>query len=447
MLTHINCASSSVVRDTIAVVLAGGKGQRLKNLTHSRAKPGIPFGGKYRIIDFALSNCVNSGVRRINVLTQYKASDLLTHLQRAWGHMRWELGEYVGIVPAQQQLGANWYQGTADAVYQNLQLLRSQGCKHVLILGGDHIYKMDYGLMLAEHVKKGAEVSIASIRVDVKKASDFGVCCINENGEIIEFQEKPKSPKAIPGDPNYALSSMGIYIFDIDVLEKLLISDANNPFSQHDFGYDVIPHAIKSHQVNAYIFNSAETDIQHYWKDVGNLDEYFQANMDLVSVSPELNLYDEKWPIYTCQEQLPGAKFVFDDEGGRGQAIDSVVSAGCIISGARIKNSLLFSRVRVEKRSELDSCVILPSAKVGRDCRIKNAILTEGCEIPDGTLIGYNLEQDKAKYYMSEKGILLVTPDMLREQETSEPASSPVIVNSEQLTADLIRQDISPLPH
>ncbi|MCE2573826.1 glucose-1-phosphate adenylyltransferase [Motilimonas eburnea] len=415
-------AASAQLRDTVAIVLAGGKGKRLQHLTHNRAKPGIPFGGKYRIIDFTLSNCINSGIRRVDVLTQYKACDLVFHIQRAWGHMRWELGEYVGIVPAQQQKGDDWYKGTADAVFQNLDLLRRQGCKHVLILGGDHIYKMDYSLMLAEHVRRGAELTVATICADVERAKSFGVCEINESQRITAFEEKPASPSRIPGDDKHALCSMGIYIFDIDVLERMLIADAENQQSAHDFGYNIIPEAIQHHNVYTYVFNSVSDGIQHYWKDVGNLDEYYQANMDLVSVSPELNLYDERWPIYTCQEQLPGAKFVFDDDGCRGEALDSVVSAGCIISGARVKNSLLFSRVRVEKRSQIEACIVLPSVSIARDCKIRGAILAEGCQVPPGTVIGYDAEQDAKKYCVSDKGILLVTPEMLSQSATPHAA-------------------------
>ena len=403
-----------LTRDTTALILAGGKGSRLKHLTEERAKPGLPFGGKYKIIDFTLSNCMNSGVRRVDVLTQYKSSELMGHVQKSWSRMPWELGEYVNIVPAQQQTGDLWYQGTADAVYQNLKHLRKQRCKYVLILGGDHIYKMDYSRMLRQHAKHNADISIASIPVDSDCASAFGVLNIDADMRVNQFQEKPDNPAQIPNQPGQSLVSMGVYIFNFDVLEKLLVDDASLPGSKHDFGYDIIPKAIQNHHVTTYIFDAEGcADVQAYWKDVGTIDQYFQANLDLVHVEPELDLYDRHWPIYSFQEQLPGAKFIFDDNNCRGEAIDSVVCAGSVISGAQIKNSLLSTRVTVERHSVLDHCVVLPNVIIGKYCKLKNVLVVEDCIIPDGFKIGYDREVDNQYYEILENGVTLVTQEMI----------------------------------
>ncbi|WP_019614492.1 glucose-1-phosphate adenylyltransferase [Psychromonas ossibalaenae] len=403
-----------LTRDTVALILAGGKGSRLKQLTEERAKPGLPFGGKYKIIDFTLSNCMNSGIRRIDVLTQYKSSELLGHIQKAWSRMPWELGEYVNIVPAQQQIGDLWYRGTADAVYQNLKQLRQQRCQYILILGGDHIYKMDYSRMLRQHAKHNSDISIATIPVDTSCASAFGVLNTDVDMTITEFQEKPKVPAELPDKPGTSLVSMGVYIFKFDILEKLLLEDASTEGSQHDFGYNIIPKAIHDHHVTAYIFdNEGCADVQAYWKDVGTIDQYFQANLDLVQISPELNLYDRHWPIYSFQEQLPGAKFIFNDDNCRGQAIDSVVCAGCIISGAMIVRSLLSCGVTVEKHSHLERCVILPNVDIGKNCHLKNVLIVEDCVIPNGFTIGYDLQFDKKHFEISEQGVVLVTQEMI----------------------------------
>ncbi|PKG39607.1 glucose-1-phosphate adenylyltransferase [Psychromonas sp. Urea-02u-13] len=403
-----------ITRDTIALILAGGKGSRLKQLTEDRAKPGLPFGGKYKIIDFTLSNCMNSGIRRIDVLTQYKSSELLSHVQKAWSRMPWELGEYVNIVPAQQQIGDLWYRGTADAVYQNLKQLRKQHCKYVLILGGDHIYKMDYSRMLRRHAKNKADISIATIPVNCKSASAFGVLNTDKEMRVIDFVEKPENPPEMASLPGKSLVSMGVYIFNFDILEQLLLEDACLDVSQHDFGYNIIPKAINEHAVYAYIFDADGcADVQAYWKDVGTIDQYFSANLDLVQVEPELNLYDKHWPIYSFQEQLPGAKFIFDQESCRGQAVDSVITAGCIISGASVKKSLLSTCVTVERHSELERCVILPNVSIGRHCKLLNVLVVEDCIIPDGFTIGYDLESDKNYYEISESGVILVTQAMI----------------------------------
>jgi glucose-1-phosphate adenylyltransferase len=403
-----------IARDTIALILAGGKGSRLKQLTEDRAKPGLPFGGKYKIIDFTLSNCMNSGIRRIDVLTQYKSSELLSHVQKSWSRMSWELGEYVNVVPAQQQIGDLWYRGTADAVFQNLKQLRKQHCKYVLILGGDHIYKMDYSRMLRQHAKNNADISIASIPVNTKHASSFGILNTDNNMRVVDFIEKPKNPPEMESLPGKSLVSMGVYIFNFDILEQLLLEDASLDVSQHDFGYNIIPRAVNEHAVYAYVFDSEGcADVQAYWKDVGTIDQYFSANLDLVQLEPELNLYDKHWPIYSFQDQLPGAKFIFDEENCRGHAIDSVITAGCIISGASVKKSLLFTCVTVERHSELDHCVILPNVSIGKYCKLFNVLVVEDCIIPDGFVIGYDLESDKNYYEISESGVRLVTQEMI----------------------------------
>jgi len=403
-----------LTRDAIALILAGGKGTRLKQLTEDRAKPGLPFGGKYKIIDFTLSNCINSGIRRIDVLTQYKSSELLGHIQKAWNRMSWELGEYVNIVPAQQQLGDSWYQGTADAVFQNLKQLRKQHCKYILILGGDHIYKMDYSRMLRQHAKHNADISIASIPVQSSSASLFGVLSINSDMTITQFDEKPEVANEIPDMSGKSLVSMGVYIFNFEILEKLLLEDAVAENSQHDFGYNIIPKAIHEHHVCAYIFDEKGcADVQAYWKDVGTIDQYFQANIDLVQIKPELNLYDKHWPIYSFQEQLPGAKFIFNEVYCCGQAVDSVISAGCIISGAKIKDSLLSTCVTVERHSYLDGCVILPNVLIGKYCDLLNVLIVDNCIIPDGFKIGFNRALDEEFYEVSENGVVLVTQEMI----------------------------------
>lgn len=404
---------SNLTRNTLALIMAGGRGERLKNLTQWRAKPAVPFGGKFRIIDFPLSNCINSGIRRIGVLTQYKSHSLNLHIQRGWGHLRGEFGEFVELLPAQQRIDATWYSGTADSIYQNLDIIRSHSPKYVLILAGDHIYKMDYGAMLAKHVKSEADITVGCIEVPLEQASAFGVMGVELDLRIHSFVEKPENPEFIPGKKDQALCSMGIYIFNTDLLFELLIRDADTPSSSHDFGKDIIPHAIQKYHVNAYPFISAKSEIQAYWRDVGTVDAFWEANLELIGVTPELNLYDSQWPIWTSQEQLPPAKFIFDDEDRRGMAVDSMVSGGCIISGARVRHSLLFSNVTVDDYSKVDSSVILPDVNIGKNCRIYHAIIDKGCEIPDGTDIGINTEQDKERYYVSPNGVVLVTPDML----------------------------------
>lgn len=404
---------SNLTRNTLALIMAGGRGERLKQLTMWRTKPAVPFGGKFRIIDFPLSNCINSGIRRIGVLTQYKAHSLILHIQRGWGHLRGEFGEFVELLPAQQRIEASWYAGTADSIYQNLDIIRAHSPEYVLILAGDHIYKMDYGTMLAKHVESRADVTVGCIDVPIEKASSFGVMGVDKNYRISSFAEKPENPEHIPGKPDEALCSMGIYIFNTDLLFELLIRDADMPNSSHDFGKDIIPHAISKYHVYAYPFTDSNSSIQSYWRDVGTVDAFWEANLELIGVTPELNLYDAEWPIWTHQEQLPPAKFIFDDEDRRGMAVDSMVSGGCIISGAHVSHSLLFSNVSVNDYSRIDSSVVLPDVTIGKNCKINHTIIDKGCEIPDGTVIGEDNEKDKRRYFVSPNGVVLVTSDML----------------------------------
>lgn len=407
---------SNLTRNTLALIMAGGRGERLKHLTTWRTKPAVPFGGKFRIIDFPLSNCINSGIRKIGVLTQYKAHSLILHIQRGWGHLRGEFGEFVELLPAQQRIEASWYAGTADSIYQNLDIIRAHAPEFVLILAGDHIYKMDYGTMLARHVESEADITVGCIDMPLEKASAFGVMGVDDKYRIHSFVEKPEDPEHIPGRPDEALCSMGIYIFNTDLLFELLIRDADTRNSSHDFGKDIIPYAIKKYRVIAHPFTDSNSAIQAYWRDVGTVDAFWEANLELIGVTPELNLYDSEWPIWTHQEQLPPAKFIFDDEDRRGMAVDSMVSGGCIISGARVRHSLLFSNVTVDNYSKVDSSVILPDVEIGKNCRIYHAVIDKGCEIPDGTIIGQDNEEDKKRFYVSPNGVVLVTPDMLGQK-------------------------------
>ncbi|HEB55116.1 MAG TPA: glucose-1-phosphate adenylyltransferase [Gammaproteobacteria bacterium] len=407
---------SRLTRDTLALIMAGGRGSRLKELTHWRAKPAVPFGGKFRIIDFPLSNCINSGIRRIGVLTQYKAHSLLTHIQKAWGHLRGEFGEFVELLPAQQRIAASWYAGTADAIYQNLDIIRSHSPKYVLILAGDHIYKMDYGEMLASHVENQADITVGCIEVPLEQARAFGVMGVGQDNRIQNFTEKPDAPTPMPGSEDTALCSMGIYVFNTEFLFEQLIKDADMPQSSHDFGKDIIPAVIERYRAYAYPFRDPENSKQAYWRDVGTVDAFWEANMELVSVTPELNLYDEDWPIWTYQEQLPPAKFIFDDEDRRGMAVDSMVSGGCIISGAKVHHSLLFSNVCVESFSSLSETVVLPNVVIGKHCQISRAVIDKGCKVQEGTFIGQNAEHDKERFYVSPGGVVLVTPEMLGQK-------------------------------
>lgn len=407
---------SNLTKNTVAIILAGGRGSRLRNLTDWRAKPAVQFGGKFRIIDFPLSNCINSGIRRINVATQYKAQSLIQHVQRGWGFLRGEFNEYVNIIPAQQRLGEEWYKGTADAVYQNIDLLRENGGEYILVLAGDHIYKMDYGKMLATHARSNADMTIACINVPLEDAKGFGVLEVDGTDRVVAFDEKPANPKPTPNNPEVAFASMGIYVFNAKFLYEQLIRDAYDRKSNHDFGQDIIPYIIKKYKVQAHRFTDSCVGAQsdgYYWRDVGTIDAYWEANMELTKVIPELNLYDSEWPIWTYQEQLPPAKFVFKDEGRTGKATDSLVSGGCLISGSCVSNSVLFSGVHVADYSDLYGAVVLPKVKINEGVVMRNAVIDRGCEIPAGMQIGVDLERDRKRFYVSEKGIVLVTPDML----------------------------------
>ncbi|HQR60670.1 MAG TPA: glucose-1-phosphate adenylyltransferase [Methylophilaceae bacterium] len=407
---------SALTKNTVALILAGGRGSRLKDLTNWRAKPAVPFGGKFRIIDFPLSNCMNSGIRRIGVVTQYKAHSLIQHIQRGWGFLRGEFNEFVELLPAQQRVEEEWYKGTADAVFQNLDILRHMGAEYILILAGDHIYKMDYGQMLASHVRNKADMTVACLNVPIEEAKAFGVMGVDEHDRIIQFREKPSNPDSIPGDPTQSLASMGIYVFNASFLYEQLIRDADDPDSVHDFGQNIIPHLISKYRVFAHRFadscvNSA--DGKHYWRDVGTIDAYWEANMELTKVTPELNLYDSSWPIWTYQAQLPPAKFVFDSDDRRGKAVDSLISGGCIISGSCVQRSVLFSDVRLHSYSNIEDSVILPNVEIGRHVILKRVVIDKGSQIPEGMQIGVNPEEDRKRFHVSERGITLVTPEML----------------------------------
>jgi len=414
---HIGFGSQDrrLTRSTIAVVMAGGRGERLRHLTEQRCKPATPFGGKFRIIDFVLSNCVNSGIRQVFLMTQYKGQSLIQHVQRGWSYLRGEFGEFIDVVPAQQQTGLDWYRGTADCVYQNLDLIRSHRPQHVLVLAGDHIYKMDYGPMIASHVHKGADITIGVVQVPVAGGREFGVLSVTEENRVQSFDEKPANPNPTPGNPEVVLASMGIYVFNERGLEQLLNEDAHDPSSSHDFGRNIIPSAIENLNVFAYPFTNVKTRAQNYWRDVGTVDAYYDANLELVHVTPELNLYDEEWPIWTYQRHLPPAKFVLDEDGRRGIAISSMISDGCIVSGARIEQSLLFSNVRVDERSSVLRSVLLPNVKVGAGCTIRCAILDEGCDVPSGMEIGVDHAADCQRFHVTSNGVALVTTEMLRK--------------------------------
>jgi glucose-1-phosphate adenylyltransferase len=405
---------SNLTRKTYALILAGGRGSRLYELTNWRAKPALYFGGKFRIIDFPLSNCINSGIRNVGVVTQYKSHSLIRHLVRGWGHFKKELGESVEILPASQRFSDNWYEGTADAVFQNIDIIRDELPKYVLVLSGDHIYKMDYGNLIAQHVESGAKMTVSCMPVPLEEAAgQFGVMSVDENLKIIGFEEKPENPTPLPNDPTKCLASMGNYVFDTDFLFDKLKTDSETSGSDRDFGKDIIPSIIEEGAVYAYEFKS-DDDTVAYWRDVGTLDSFWQANMELVAPVPALNLYDKKWPIWTYQEQLPPAKFVWDEDNRRGTAINSVVSGGCIISGATLRRSLCFSNVRVHSFSEVEDSVLLPDVEVERNCRIRKAIIDRGCVISEGTIIGHSREDDLARgFRVTEKGVVLVTREML----------------------------------
>ncbi len=408
---------SLLTKTTLAMILAGGRGARLRQLTDWRAKPAVPFGGKFRIIDFALSNCMNSGIRRIGVVTQYKAHSLIRHIQRGWGFLRGEFNEFVELMPASQRKEEAWYRGTADSIYQNVDIIRAHSPELVLILAGDQVYKMDYGPMLAQHVALGSDVTVGCIEVPVSRASSFGVMAVDGEDRIVDFAEKPDDPQPIPGDARHALASMGIYVFNTDFLMAQLSRDAENLASTHDFGRDVIPHVAAHHRAHAHRLSAScirdSSESEPYWRDVGTVDAYWEANLELTKVTPALNLYDADWPIWTYQEQVPPAKFVFDDPGRRGVAMDSLVAGGTIISGALVERSLLFTNVFVHSYSHIQDSVILPDVSVGRSCRLQRAVVDKGCELPEGLVVGEEPIEDARRFHRTPEGVTLITPDML----------------------------------
>jgi len=409
-----------LAKRTIALVLAGGRGSRLHALTDRRAKPAVYFGGKFRIIDFALSNCLNSGVRRIGVLTQYKSHSLLRHLQRGWSFLRNEFNEFIDLLPAQQRMGdESWYLGTADAVYQNLDILRAHKPEYILVLAGDHIYKMDYAELIADHVAQGRKCTVGCIEVPVAEASAFGVMAIDDQRRIVEFLEKPAQPPSMPGKPGVALASMGIYVFNADHLFDALKTDAETAGSSRDFGKDLIPAMVAAGEAVAHPFGmscvKSAPEAPAYWRDVGTVDAYWAANLDLTNMIPELDMYDREWPIWTYQEQLAPAKFVFDDDGRRGMAVDSLVSGGCIISGAHVRRSVLFSKVRLHSYASVEEAVLLPEVDVGRNCQLRKVVIDNGCVIPDSMQIGFDAAEDARRFFRTDSGVVLVTRDMLEK--------------------------------
>jgi glucose-1-phosphate adenylyltransferase len=402
----------SMLNDSLVIVLAGGVGERLSPLTKERAKPAVYFGGPYRIIDFTLSNCINAGLRRIFIVTQYKSLSLNRHIRLGWSVVAEELGEFIEILPPQKRVSDNWYLGTADAVYQNLYSVVREAPKRVVILSGDHIYKMDYSKMLRWHIEKGAAATVATYEVPVQEAAKrFGVIQVDEEERIVGFEEKPAEPKPIPGLPGVALASMGIYVFEADVLIRALEDDAGRDASKHDFGKDILPSLIGNAPVYSYRFSDENKKANKYWRDIGELDAYYEANMDLVQVNPDFNLYDPEWPIRTWMPQAPPAKFVFDDEGRRGQATDSIISAGVIVSGSSVRGSILCPNVRVHSYCDIDRSILMPGVRVGRHARIRNAIIDRDVFIPRGAVIGYNLEEDRKRHTVSAKGVVVVTTD------------------------------------
>jgi glucose-1-phosphate adenylyltransferase len=412
----------------LAMILAGGKGERLHPLTLHRAKPAVPFGGIYRIIDFTLSNCINSGIRKIAVLTQYKSLSLDKHLRLGWNFFSGELNEFIISVPPQQRVGDKWYQGTADAIYQNIYMIEKDAPDHLLILAGDHIYKMDYSEMLRFHQQEDADATVAAIEVPIEQAPSFGVIAVDDNSRIVGFEEKPRRPKAIPGRPDMAFASMGVYLFNTrKILEHLRFDALQN--TSHDFGRNIIPEMMRTSKVCAYNFIDKNKKAAKYWRDVGTIDAYWEANRDLVSVDPLLNLYDNAWPMRTYQAQNPPAKFVFAQEkkGGRlGTALDSIVAHGCILSGGRVQNSVLSPNVRVNSYSDVQDSILMENVEIGRHCKIRRAIIDKDVTLPAGTEIGYNLDEDRKRFHVTPSGIVVIGKGMaVEKREGAEPIEDP----------------------
>lgn len=409
-----------LIRHTVALILAGGRGSRLKQLTDTRAKPAVYFGGKFRIIDFALSNCLNSGIRRMAVVTQYKSHSLMRHLQRGWSFLRAELNEMVDLLPAQQRVGEeHWYRGTADAIYQNMDIIRSSEPQYIVILAGDHVYKMDYSIMVKDHVTQGAGCTVGCIEVPRQEASAFGVMAIDDKRKVISFVEKPDDPPAMPGNDAVSLASMGIYVFDADYLYTLLEADLANPDSEHDFGKNVIPAAVAQGRALAHPFGmsciSNVNGVAPYWRDVGTIDAFWEANLDLASTVPELDIYDTHWPIWTYQRQLPPAKFVPDHMGKNGTAVNTLVSGGCIVSGSYVAHAVLFSEVRIHSFCDIQQAVILPDVTIHRHCRLRQVVIDRGCVIPEGLVVGEDPEADAQRFERTQGGVVLITRAMLKK--------------------------------
>ena len=416
--TSNNLQVHQLVRRTVALVLAGGRGSRLKQLTDQRAKPAVYFGGKFRIIDFALSNCLNSGIRRMAVVTQYKSHSLMRHMQRGWSFLRAELNEMVDLLPAQQRTGEeHWYRGTADAIFQNLDIIRSSRPEYIVILAGDHIYKMDYSIMIKDHVENGAGCTVGCIEVPRTEASAFGVMALGAERKITAFLEKPADPPPMPGQTDVSLASMGIYVFDAEYLYKLLEEDLANPESSHDFGKDVIPRCVSEGRALAHPFGmscvSRVKTKQPYWRDVGTIDAFWAANLDLASTSPELDIYDTDWPIWTHQRQLPPAKFVPDKNGATGVAVNTLISGGCIVSGSYVAQSVLFSEVRVHSFCHVEQAVLLPNVTVSRRCRLSRVVVDRNCVLPEGLVVGEDAALDAKRFERTDTGVVLITKEML----------------------------------
>jgi len=398
-----------LTENSLALILAGGNGTRLKHLTRWHAKPAIPFGGTFRTIDFSLSNCMHSGIRRIGILTQYKSYSLNRHIQRGWNFLNNGMGEFIDLLPAQKRLGEGWYSGTADAIYQNLDIIEEHAPQFVVVLAGDHVYKMDYGDLLEQHVASGADMTVGCVPVDVKSARGLGVMAVDRQNRVFAFEEKPEHPRPMPGDSSQALASMGIYVFNTEFLRTQLIRDARDPHSNHDFGKDIIPRLVDQCTIHAYAFTDDNGE-PGYWRDVGTVDHYWQANMELLGRTPALDLHDRYWPIWTYQEQLPPAKFLFDAQRGcQGLSVNSIVSNGCLLDGASVRNSILFNDVTADTGTVISDSLILPGARVGKDCRLNRVIVDQRCVIPDGTTIGVDPHLDAIRYHLSTGGITLVS--------------------------------------
>ncbi len=426
-LSHSNSAqrlmlAKQLPNKTVALILAGGRGTRLKALTNKQPKPSLFFGGKFRIIDFTLSNCINSGIYRIGVLTQYYSHSLIQHIQRSWSFLNDKENEFIDILPAQQKQGNDgWYQGTADAIFQNLDVISQYDAKYIIILAGDHIYKMDYSQILLDHVEKGSKCTVACIEVPSAVASGFGIMDIDESERIINFIEKPSHPPSIPGKPGFSLASMGIYVFDAQYLYQLLSEENTVIETHHDFGKDLIPKVVEQGAAWAHPFSRScvsseiNNDAPPYWRDVGTIDAYWSANLDLVSTKPELDMYDHNWPIRTAMPSLPPAKFIQDSAQMQGVIINSLINSGCIVSNSKIINSVLFQEVRINQLCHINAAVLLPEVHVGSACRLKRCIVEQGCRLPDGLIVGENPKDDERRFYRSEGGVVLITQDMLNK--------------------------------